>query len=531
MQMQIKLKELKHSPNNVRQVKASDSSLHSLTESIRSKGLLHNLVVSKNGKGYNVIDGNRRLDALNKIYKDKATPINCVVIEDDTEVGLHANMMREDMHPLDECDVIQALVADGGEDYDSIALRFGQTEHWVKQRIALSELSDLAKQKFRNYEFNLGIAKELTLGTHEKQDEYLTENDTYYKESAKRFLTSNKIETSNALFEINKSNIEELGIEKDLFGDEDFITNYEAFERMQMAYINNQIEAKQKEGYQDVIFLKDTYTFEAPETKHLRRAYNEDDSYDKSQLIMVLTYSSYRHELDYHEYIVPEEYDNDEQIKEAMEEEEVELTPLVMSKPQRDILNGYYAEHVKEKLNDMKHINLMMALLCHRKLGYTAFESMNRIGNIYSDNQNNFPSGGEPDDNPTPSYIKCIEDHTERAVAAFQDDGTSPLHYCLTLSDKELHSLFVACCVTGISRTDLQDETLTKEIGDDSIASHWFKPDQKWLNKYTKEQIGQLELMVFGIDYPTLTKANRTKKLSEALANNPVFDPYGSWPQ
>ena len=92
MQTQIKLKELKHSPNNVRQVKASDSSLHSLTESIRSKGLLHNLVVSKNGKGYNVIDGNRRLDALNKIYKDKATPINCVVIEeDDTEVGLHAN--------------------------------------------------------------------------------------------------------------------------------------------------------------------------------------------------------------------------------------------------------------------------------------------------------------------------------------------------------------------------------------------------------------------------------------------------------
>jgi len=528
MQMQIKLKELKHSPNNVRQVKASDSSLHSLTESIRSKGLLHNLVVSKNGKGYNVIDGNRRLDALNKIYKDKATPINCVVIEDDTEVGLHANMMREDMHPLDECDVIQALVSDGGEDYDSIALRFGQTENWVKQRIALSELSDLAKQKFRNYEFNLGIAKELTLGTHEKQDEYLTENEIYYKDSARRFLTTNKIPASKALFKIDDTNIDELAIEKDLFGDEEFVTNREAFERMQMAYVNSQVEAKKIAGYHDVILLVDTYSWESPEVKHLHPAYG--DSYDRSQLIMVLSYQSGRYDLNYSEYIAPEEYDNEEKMKEEIQEEE-ELTPLVMSKPQRDILNGYYAEHVKEKLNNKKYINLMMALLCHRKLGYTAFESMNRIGNIYSDTQNNFPSGGEPDDNPTPSYIKCIEDHTERAVAAYQSDGTSPLRYCLTLSTKELDSLFIACCVSGISRTDLQDETLTKEIGNDSIASHWFKPDQKWLNKYTKEQIGQLELMVFGIDYPTLTKANRTKKLSEALATNPVFDPYGSWPQ
>ena len=114
---------------------------------IQSCGLLHNLVVTPNGKGYVVIDGNRRLDALKTIYKGKGTtPINCIVLDEDSaEVGLHANMIREDMHPLDECDVIMALCNDGQEDFDSVASRFGQTKRWVEQRI--SSLSCLIMPK------------------------------------------------------------------------------------------------------------------------------------------------------------------------------------------------------------------------------------------------------------------------------------------------------------------------------------------------------------------------------------------------
>ncbi len=99
--------------------------------------------------------------------------------EFDQEAGLHANMMRENMHPLDECDVINALVSDGSEDYDSVAKRFGQTERWVKQRVLLADLSPKAKQMFRNYDFNLSVAEALTLGSQEQQDEYLESTETY----------------------------------------------------------------------------------------------------------------------------------------------------------------------------------------------------------------------------------------------------------------------------------------------------------------------------------------------------------------
>ena len=229
MQQQIPLKELKQSPYNVRQVKASKEGHWQLVASIRAKGLLHNLVVVKNGKGYNVIDGGRRLEALRIIHKDKNTLVNCVVLDsDDREVGLHANMMRENMHPLDECDVIMALVADGSEDFVSVAARFGQTDKWVKQRVGLAELSDKAKQMFRAYDFNIGVAEALTLGDHAAQDKYLDENVNYHIASIKHFMTLKKIETKHALFDVDK-NRDKLNIESDLFSDEEYITNIDEF--------------------------------------------------------------------------------------------------------------------------------------------------------------------------------------------------------------------------------------------------------------------------------------------------------------
>ena len=77
--MQIALNQLKPNPNNVRKVKGN--SLDSLIASIKSRDLLHNLVVKKNGSGYIVIDGNRRFQALTKIHgKNSTEMIACKVM-------------------------------------------------------------------------------------------------------------------------------------------------------------------------------------------------------------------------------------------------------------------------------------------------------------------------------------------------------------------------------------------------------------------------------------------------------------------
>jgi ParB/RepB/Spo0J family partition protein len=533
MQQQIRLKELKHSPNNVRQVKASKDSHWQLVASIKSKGLLHNLVVVKNGNGFNVIDGNRRLDALNQIYKDKATPVNCVVLEsDDSEVGLHANMMREDMHPLDECDVIMALVSDGSETYDSVGKRFGQTDRWVKQRVGLAELSDKAKQMFRNGEFNIGVAEALTLGNHERQDKYLEENTHFHLASVKHFMTAKKIETEHALFKINDSNRADLVIEQDLFGDQEWITNVEEFNRLQDKALLDLVDAYRDAGYSDVILLRDSFHWDDPACRGFTAVYDEKhETYSIADKILCIAYNSSRFDVQTTELVLRETKEQQE-AQEMEEEIEKEVTPLTMSKPQEALLAGYFAHFMKDSMfsEELTYVNFMKAMLCHRSLGYT-YSNTNRVGHIYADHQTIFPSEEYPDDYVHPRHEGCIQRHIDAARNAFDTDGTTPLMYCISLPDTELDELFVACCLTGLGKYDFYSDTLKEVLPDYAARSKgWFKPDAKWLNKYKINQIEMLEDYCFG-KVSSGPKKPRIDALVKFLADNPVFDPLGDWPQ
>lgn len=534
--IQIPLNQLKPAKNNVRQVKSSPDSIKSLAASIESQGMLHNLVIKKNGTGYEVIDGNRRLEALKKIHGAKAAnEVNCIVIENnDNEIGLHANMMREDMHPLDECDVIFALVADGSDDFDSVSKRFGQTNGWVKQRIALAELSDKAKAMFRNYDFGIGVASALTLGSKEQQDNFLDckEDSRLNAEWVRREMTAKKIPVSSALFDIDTQSQQvtaDLGIEKDLFSEDAFITNIERFNECQDAHIQYVVELTKAEGYMDVVYLRDEYWFDSPACRGFTR--NHSDNAEIADCIMVVTYNSYKYSLDFTRMITKESAEQTD-LEEQQEQEEEELTPIKFTKPQENLLNGYYATALKDAMWEADSTDLtkyMMAMLCHRRLGYT-YSYIHRIGDIYADHQNHFPSEEYPDDYVTPEYEKFIDYHIEAAREVFDNDGIVPLQYCLDLDRKELSRLFSAICLTGISKTDCRSAVLQETAPAVVESQGWFKPDTKWLNKYKALQIDMLTEHVTG-SIKNGTKKEKVKWLKEALEITPKFDPYGEWPQ
>lgn len=534
--LQIPLNQLKHAKDNVRKVKSSSQSLNALAASIESQGLLHNLVIRKNGKGYEVIDGNRRLEALKKIYgKEAANEINCIEItESDNEVGLHANMMREDMHPLDECDVIHALCADGEEDFDSVGKRFGQTNQWVKQRIALSELSDKAKEMFRNYEFGIGVASALTLGSHEQQDHFLEEHKgrEIHVLWVKQAMTQKKVPTSAALFEITNPSpqvIADLGIESDLFSEESFITDLQKFEEYQNAHIDGYIQDKRNEGYQDVVYLRDEYHFDSPQCRGWSTVY--DDTVPNEDCILVVTYNSYTHQLKDLRMMSKEQLELESKLEE--EEEEIELTPLIYTEPQKQLLHGYYAKELKDKLWDYedhsKLTKLMMAIVCHRRLGYT-YSYEHRIGNIIAEEQNIFPREEYPDDYATPEYEEYIDIHIQAAREVFDSDGTTPLQYCLDLDRKELSRLFSAICLTAISKHDCQNENFQESAPAIVESQGWFKPDFKWLNKYKTAQVDMLSEYVTG-SIKAGNKREKVEHLRNHLSMSPRFDPFGDWPQ
>jgi hypothetical protein len=354
---------------------------------------------------------------------------------------------------------------------------------------------------------------------------------SYHAQAVKEAMVDRKIPTTAALFDVEPHR-SKLDIESDLFGDDEFITNKEEFKSLQTAHIY-EVCQKYREEYMDVIYLEDQYHWDAPECNTLLPVYGEDNGYTKQDLILVVTYNSYRYALDTKEMVMKDIQEAQEAQDVAVEEEEEEVTPLTYSKPQEDLLKGYFADYALNKawsvMKNGEVSKLMKSLLIHRKLGYT-YSAINRVGHIYADPQNLFPKDEYPDDYTQPDYINHIEKHQKLASDAFDADGTTPLAYCMSLSYQDLDALFVACCLTGISKYDLQSETLQEFIGSPQSYQKWFTPDETWLNKYKANQISMMEDYLFG-KVSTGSRSSRIKAIKDELSKNPIFDPYGSWPQ
>lgn len=180
--IEAKLMELKIDPANVRQTdKAPDEGL---LASLRAKGLIVPLTVRKNGEGYYVTDGGKRLAALHILARDgefdKATPIACSLRDDDAksaaDVSLTTNFIREDMHPVDVYGAF-ANLRDGGKSTEDIAKEYGLPIPSVRQYLALGALSSKVREAWKNGEFGdddrepQAIAQLFTLaGDHAQQD-------------------------------------------------------------------------------------------------------------------------------------------------------------------------------------------------------------------------------------------------------------------------------------------------------------------------------------------------------------------------
>lgn len=77
--------------------------------------------------------------------------------------------MREEMHPVDQCEAFDAL-AKQGKDIADIAARFGTTEAIVRKRLALARISPILLQQFRDEDMTFAHLSAFTVSDdHERQ--------------------------------------------------------------------------------------------------------------------------------------------------------------------------------------------------------------------------------------------------------------------------------------------------------------------------------------------------------------------------
>jgi ParB family chromosome partitioning protein len=163
-QITVPIANLVPSPQNVR--RTGGRAIAELAANIRSVDLLHNLVVrAADGERFEVVDGHRRLAALQRLVDDEHLPVDfrvpCRVIgntsdEGATEASLSANTMSEAMHPADQFEAFRKLVA-GGMPLPDVAAHFGVTDLVVERRLRLANVAPELLEAFRANKLTLEL--------------------------------------------------------------------------------------------------------------------------------------------------------------------------------------------------------------------------------------------------------------------------------------------------------------------------------------------------------------------------------------
>ena len=149
-------------PNRQQPRQDFDSSeLSALAASIREKGIIQPLIVRKLDSGYELIAGERRLQAAIQlgVYE---VPARIMEISDETEMlelSIIENLQRKDLNAYELATGYRSLQVKWGLTQEKIAQRIGRERATVANTLRLLELPDPVLQSLRRGEITSGHAK------------------------------------------------------------------------------------------------------------------------------------------------------------------------------------------------------------------------------------------------------------------------------------------------------------------------------------------------------------------------------------
>jgi ParB family chromosome partitioning protein len=138
----LELSKISVNGNNMRKT-GDDSGLRELAESIRQTGVLQPVLVRPKGKQYEIVCGERRFRA-SVLAETGTIPAVIRKLSDGEalEMSLTENLQRRDLSPVEEATAYKRLSNTGRYNAASLAVRFGKSESYIRNRMKLNDLTD-----------------------------------------------------------------------------------------------------------------------------------------------------------------------------------------------------------------------------------------------------------------------------------------------------------------------------------------------------------------------------------------------------
>ncbi len=153
-----------------------EAKLQELTESIKEKGILEPLIVRRTDQGYELIVGERRWRAAQKVGL-KEVPVLVMEAEgrEAFEISLIENLQREDLNPIESAEAFKRLIEEFNLSQEDLSKRIGKDRATIANTLRLLKLPLEVRDQLLQNRITSGHARAiLSLENKERQKELCT---------------------------------------------------------------------------------------------------------------------------------------------------------------------------------------------------------------------------------------------------------------------------------------------------------------------------------------------------------------------
>jgi len=238
---------------------------------VRSRGVIQPVIVRPNcaPDGFEIVAGSRRFHAAKIVAEERrlagdttTEPMPCAILDDGDDAAAIEASMIENMARLDPDEVTQwenftRLVREGRK-VEDIAATFGLPDLTVKRVLALGNLLPAIRDLYRKERIDAATVRHLTMASKSQQKAWLAlaDDENAYLPTGHQLKAwlfgGQSIPVKHALFDVDASGLATIA---DLFGEDRYVADADAFWTAQNAEIEARRAAYVEQGWADAIIV------------------------------------------------------------------------------------------------------------------------------------------------------------------------------------------------------------------------------------------------------------------------------------